>query len=150
MNTGKIISSSLIAGIVALLITGFVFAQEKKDEVKTTSEIKEVQGKVTAVGKDYIAVAYQTDLEKGVEYEIFLPVGNEVRLVHKRKISDIHLGDSVKVAYEEESKEYDPEKVDKNRKAKTITFLKPAEISPEPPVEAPDDAGLSLKGLKGE
>lgn len=123
-----------------------IAAEEKSAGPNVIRAAKEVEGVVTAVGKDYIAVAYDRDLEKGTEQEIFLPVETGIRIVHKKKITEINVGDTVKVAYNEDATEHEAGKVDKTRKASVITFLRPAEKRLEPE-EAVD---LSLKGLKGD
>lgn len=118
------------------------------DEAVTTSA-KVVSGKVTAIGKDYIAVAYEEDLQNGVEQEIFLPIDTSVKLVHKSKITDINPGDRVELSYDEEVKTYQDGKSDKARKATKVSFISPAKKSPFSD-ESDAEGGLDLKGLRGE
>lgn len=144
-----------IAGIGLVLVLGLAVtgqAQEDKEKAKTTSAIKEVQGEISGIGRDYIAIVYDRDTEKGVEYEILLPIEEDIKLVRKRKLNEIKVGDIVGVQYEESK-----EGPKLSRKAKIISFIKPAEKKPEP-VEmetdvlnsgASGDEGLSLKGLRG-
>ncbi|MCD6228244.1 MAG: hypothetical protein J7K17_02050 [Candidatus Omnitrophica bacterium] len=112
--------------------------EAKEDEVKITREIKEIQGEISAIGKDYISIVYQREREKGVEYEIWLPLDKDnVRLIHKESLEELKVGDFIRVQYEEVTKEY-KEKVRSFRKVKTISFIKPAVRKPE----------LLLKGVK--
>ncbi|RKY30981.1 MAG: hypothetical protein DRP68_05555 [Candidatus Omnitrophota bacterium] len=112
--------------------------EAKEDEVKITREIKEIQGEISAIGKDYISIVYQREREKGVEYEIWFPLDKDnVRLIHKESLEELKVGDFIRVQYEEITKEY-KEKVRSFRKVKTISFIKPAVRKPE----------LLLKGVK--
>ncbi|MFC1658779.1 hypothetical protein ACFL1D_05295 [Candidatus Omnitrophota bacterium] len=119
-------------GAILILACEAEIAQAEKNgtEVKTTSTDKSIQGEITGIGKNYIAVTYEMNEEKGTEYEILLPVDKDLQLVHKNKFSELNIGDTVRIKYEEITEEY-AETNRKLRKAKVITFVKPAEKKPE-------------------
>jgi len=154
MNPQKAIFAMSLSAIVVVSCSGQVLAQDVKDKKQqpaVASSIQTISGTVTAIGKDYIAVAYEQDLARGVEYEIFLPVEKNARIEHKRKLSDIQLGDTVRLSYEEEVKTYSDGRADKKRKATKVSFLSPAKkvsFTDEP--ESEDQGALNLKGFRGE
>lgn len=98
-------------------------AQEKKDEVKRISVIKEVTGEVTWFRKNRIVIMFKRDREHGTEEEILLPMDADVRVIHKRNVDEISAGDRVMVQYEELSEEWPDGKKSSSLKAKAITFL---------------------------
>ena len=99
-------------------------AKEDKEEPKITKERKEVQGEVGRLGKGYIALVYKKDEEKGIEYEIQMPLASDLKLERKRSLSQIGQGDTVLVVYEETTTEYKG-KSKKSRIAKVIRFIRP-------------------------
>jgi hypothetical protein len=153
MKTKKILSAGLLV-LLCVGIFGMAFAQEVKEEkgVKKATNVKEIEGEVSAVNKNGIAVVYKRDLTKGTEYEIFLPLDDKVKIAHKRKIDEISVGDIVKVQYDEITEEA-REGPRKTLKGVTVTFLKPAPKKPESPVVESDEeetetGALPLKGIK--
>lgn len=128
-------------------------AKGDKEEITDLSVMKEIEGEVSAVDKHGIAVVYSKDLEKGVESEIYIPLEKEnIKMVHKRNIEDIQVGDTVKVEYEivtEETKEGQSSKFE----ARTVTFLRAAQkkpLPPEPPEteDESDEGVLPFKGIE--
>jgi hypothetical protein len=108
-------------------------AEEGKGEIKTIRIAKQIQGKISGIGKDYITICYERDKEKGIEYEMLLPIEKDIKLVHKSSLSEIWVDDTVKISYEETQGEY--EVVGKEgikerrtkviaRQAKMITFVR--------------------------
>ncbi len=159
MKTAKFMS--MILSVVFVL--GFnmtVLAQETKQEVKQDTKkeaekakisniSKEITGEVSAVNKNGIAIIYNRDLGKGSEDEIFVPLDNTVKLVHKQSIADINVGDVVSVLYEEVS-ENTKEGVVNKFAGKIVTFVKPAVKKPAP-VEPPtvsDEENIPLTTTK--
>ena len=122
---------SKIGGIllVVMLILAQVsagFAQEGGEKAKMTREIKEVSGIVSAINEDFIAIVYDRDDAKGLEYEMALPIDEGMQLIHKRNLEQIKVGDKVEVQYEQLTEQKgDKQKVE--RKAKVIRFIKPGE-----------------------
>ena len=108
-------------------------AQEAEEEEEIIIVMKEVSGEVGAISSSLITIIYNRDEEKKIEYEIDLPIDKDIRIVHKRRLSDISIGDIVRVKYEERQKE---EQIQKEgiaetktkvigRKAKVVTFIRP-------------------------
>jgi lipopolysaccharide export LptBFGC system permease protein LptF len=147
-----------LAVMLVFLSQGRLLAEEKKEEkIRTTSVMKEVEGEISAIGKDYIAVVYERDNTKGEEYEILLPIDKDIKLVRKKSLDQIGVGDKVSIQYEELTEEY-KEGPKQKRRAKIISFVKPAEKKPEA-VESetsvlnsgkPEEGELPLKGIKGQ
>jgi hypothetical protein len=101
-------------------------SQQAKDEVKRTSVIKEVTGEVTWLRKNRIVIVFKRDKEHGTEEEMLLPIAEDVRIIHKKKLDEISAGDTVMVQYEELTEEWPDGKKSRQLVAKTITFLHPA------------------------
>ncbi|MDD5466036.1 MAG: hypothetical protein PHP73_06850 [Candidatus Omnitrophica bacterium] len=135
MKNKKIFVIALAAGLMVLR-SCILFAQEegKQEKPKAKTMIKTIEGQVSAVNKNGIAVVYSRDLAKGLEKEIFLPLDNSIRLVHKKRLEDISVGDTVSVQYEEVTRGEAKEGLVKTLKGITVTFLKPAPKKPEVPV----------------
>ncbi len=156
----KIIQIVLVVAL-AWGLTAFGFAQQakevKKEKIETTSVTKEVQGEISGISKDFIAIVYERDVEKGIEYEMLLPIEKGIRLVHKQTLDQIKVGDIVSVQYEEVTEEY-KEVPRQKRTAKIISFVKPAEKKPEPVEsetavlnsEDTGEEGFPIKGIKGQ
>jgi hypothetical protein len=145
----KIINS--IKGIITIGIIfsflGIGIAEEKKGaEVKKKTLTKSVQGEVSGISYNFIAVIYDQD-EKS-SYEMALNVPKDVKIEHKNRILDIGVGDIVDVTYEETQEIKGDEKPRLlSRIAKVVKFLKPAEkivestalVSEETPVSSQQD-----------
>jgi len=138
-----------LAVVLVLGLVGAVFAQGNKD-TKTYSTMKEVQGEVTWVRKDKIAIVYKKDVEYGSEEEILLPIDKDIRLAHLKSISDVAAGDMVYIQFEELTEEgVDGPKL--SRTAKKISFIKKGTKKPiptvttEPPLEKPEEESQILR-----
>lgn len=142
----QIVGAGLVI-VLALCLTNMSFAEANK-ESKSSRATKEVQGEVTWIGKDKIAVTYGKDEATGTEYEILLPFNTaDLSIAHKKNLGEINVGDTVKVQYEEESLEYGDGRKEGKLKAKIISFLRPA--TPKPKAQTPDEEEkLPLKGVK--
>jgi len=132
----KGISRMTKIGLVAALVlgqTGVVGAQQAQEEEEIIIAPKVVSGEVAAISSRLITIIYDKDEEKKIEHEIDLPIDKDIKLVHKRELSDINIGDIVRVTYEESQKEEEIEKegitetITKviGRQAKVITFVRP-------------------------
>ncbi len=115
----------LLLIILSLLIAIPVWAQ------KAGRKMNIVSGEVSAVSKDFIAVVYRSDKNKGSEEEIALPVALDAVVEHKQSLSQIGIGDMVDVEYEEYSEET-PEGPKSKRVAVAVRFLRAA---PKPQLE---------------
>lgn len=115
-----------------LFIIFFLFqnAQAEKAEIKTGNVMKGVSGEVSAIGKDYIAIVYNRDMKKGTEEEIMLSIAKDIKLEHKRSLSEIGAGDTVEVQFEEVTEQTN-EGPRTKRIAKVIRFIRAAVKQPE-------------------
>ena len=86
---------------------------------------KEVQGTISAIGKNYISVVYNTDTAKGVEYEMMLPFDENIKFEYKKNLKEFAVGDTIKITYEETTEGKGDKAVTK-RKAAVISFISPA------------------------
>lgn len=129
-----------VIGLLLMFSTA-VGAGEAAEEEDVVVVVKEISGEVTVVGPSFIAVVYERDAKKGIEYEMALPIDKDIELVRKRNLDEIRVGDTVRVKYEETQK---GERI--TRRAKVITFVKPAKTKLESMSEEYDVAPIG--GLK--
>lgn len=87
--------------------------------------IKGISGEVSAISKDFIAVVYRRDEAKGTEEEIALPIAKGVIIEHKKNLSEIGVGDTVNVEFEEVAEE-PREGARSKRVARVISFTRAA------------------------
>ncbi|HDN86214.1 MAG TPA: hypothetical protein ENG49_03215 [Candidatus Omnitrophica bacterium] len=128
-----------ILGIVGLSLVCFIqgggrlYGKEKEVEIIKV-ETKEITGEVVSFSPmknpKFIGVAYQVG---DVGYDAFFKVDENVKIVHKRSLDEIKLGDMVSVTYNEITQKTEGGREQTVRVAKTIRFIKPAtrEIRPE-------------------
>ena len=121
----------------------------KKDEGTVVANVeKSIGGEVSAINKNYISVVYHRDLNKHSQDEIGIPIGAGVTVEHKKDISQIGMGDTVEVKYEESViKDKEGNKSSK-RVAKVVTFIRAKEkkaestaLDSEAPPEAKEEPG---------
>ncbi|MBU1998014.1 MAG: hypothetical protein KKE64_00785 [Candidatus Omnitrophica bacterium] len=131
-------------------------AQSQPTRPKITQATKSVEGIVSAIYKMAISVVYNIDVEKGIEREMLFHLDETVGLKNRKTFDQINFGDTVRVEYIEVVQENDG-KTKTQRLAKTISFLKPAPVTPEAlnvidtsDTDMIDAGGLNLKGMKGE
>ncbi|MBU0503003.1 MAG: hypothetical protein ABH882_04865 [Candidatus Omnitrophota bacterium] len=146
-------SINLFIIIMIIGLIGTAWAQQKqakKDKVITTSTLKAVEGEISALTKNYIAIAYDKDIEKGTENEMSFPFDPKTMLLyHKRSLAELNAGDRVLVQYEEVKEESRQGNSIVN-KAKSITFIKPAPKEPEPIDPVDNNAELAIKAMRSE
>lgn len=125
------------AGLVMVLVLGLAgtgFAQKSKQEAKVTSKTGEIEGEISAMGKNYIAIVYKR--EKDTEYEMLLPMDSKkVKIERKKDLSELKIGDIVRIKYEDTTIEDSEKKQTMERKAIVISFVKPAPAKPPEPEE---------------
>lgn len=127
----------IIVGLVMVLVLGVMgvaAAQKGKPEAKAIKKVTEktIEGEVTWIGKDKIAITYTQDDAAGTAEEMLLPISEDVKLLHKRSLDEIKQGDRVSIQYKEVSEESAKEIGEVTREAKTITFKSPAIKKPVP------------------
>lgn len=122
-----------IALVIALCATTQVWAAQtdakgKSGRESATLASKSVSGKVGSIRGDYISVIYNT--ETGADgsiqdWEMLLPVDENLSLTNKQSLSQIHEGDEITVGYDETSwMEGDIKRTE--RKARALQFISPA------------------------
>lgn len=129
-------------------------AKERKKEPIVTSEIKNIQGELIWVGRNFISLVYERNDKTGEEKEIRLDLDPKtVVLEHIRSIGQLNAGDTIFVTYVDETEDYGTTKKNTLR-IKTIRFLRPAAAdSPyksKKDVEPSTEESLSLKGVKSD
>ncbi len=113
----------LIAVIILAVFSSIGLAKEDIAKNKETITNKEVQGEISGIGKDYISVIYKKDEEKGVDYEILLPIEHDISLNHKQNLGELKPGDIVRIQYQETTQQT-KNGPKSSRKAKIINFVK--------------------------
>lgn len=143
----------LIISVGIFIISSMAQAEDEKRIAVVRAVSNEVEGEVSAVSKDYIAVVYSQDAQKGIEYEISFPIDGSITLEHLKSASHISVGDRVRITFEEQLVK-DEEKQITRRKPKKISFVRPAvkkpEINEEVVEEEEESEELPIKGLKSE
>lgn len=128
----------MIWAVSLVLVAGYTHAElvtRAQNAVKRSSEFKTVDGTVTWISKNRIAVSSGVDVS-GTEHEMLLPIDAGARFVHTQGLSGIQRGDTVHIIYEEISEESEGE-VRNRRVAREITFVRPSTGElPLPPDEA--------------
>lgn len=148
-------------GLAIVLVLGFVgvaCAEETNKEEKIETVVNQVTGEVSAISKNFIAVVHGLDAKGEAALEIPFNIGKDIKIEHKRSLSEISVGDTVMVTYEDRIKQEQEETRVLSRVPKVISFLRPAQkslvsVAPQeeaPQVEAPQEEGLPLKGIRGE
>ncbi|MCM8780830.1 MAG: hypothetical protein NC908_02770 [Candidatus Omnitrophica bacterium] len=147
----KVIQISLIMSL-AFGFNGVLIGQETKKEPKVATVTKEIEGEVSWIGRGYISVVFERDVEKATENEILLPLDKDLKIYHKKSLEEIKPGDTVRIQYEEITEEYPEGRRREFSLAKAITFLKPAKAKQDMQtlVSEEKERGLPLKGMKGE
>lgn len=106
-------------------------AQKKEEPTVVSSTTKNVNGEVSAVNNNFISVIYNRDLSKHSQDEICIPIGAGLAVEHKKDISQIAIGDTVDVKYEESVVKDKEGNKSSKRAAKVVTFLKAGEKKAE-------------------
>lgn len=104
-----------------------------EDDIQVVT--KQITGKVSALSPAFINIVYQADKDNGIEYEMFLSLDQDVELRSKQHLSEIEVGDTVAVTYDEQQQRAKRQAQDGSvkfdthivaRKATAIAFLKTA------------------------
>src|SRR3990167_7089594 len=140
----------MAAGIFIIFAIALADGDEKSKRV-VARVAKEIQGEAAGISKDSIAIIYNRNEATGEEYEMSFPVAKEGDIVHKKRINEIAVGDTLNVKYEEttEKSAEDKEKdLEIKRQVKVITFLRPAVRTPEPLETDIEEEEAPFKPLK--
>lgn len=134
----------MVISFLCLVTCQMVFAQEaQQQKAKVPSVMKELQGEVTWIRKDRIAIVYNRDTAAGSEDEILLPIDEKVGLEYIRSVSNISVGDTVYLQIEE-SVEQGPDGPRLTKKVKKISLVRKGNQKPIPAttVESPTEAAI--------
>lgn len=126
MNTIKNITKICLSGvlILALAVTGFALEEKERKIVKTAKD--QITGEITRIGKNSISVLYNQDKENGIEYEMVIPIDNNVGLEHLKSLNNLKVGDQISIQYEDTVLEQSDKSEKIERKASVISFIKAA------------------------
>lgn len=113
-------------------------AEPPKEEMAS----KSMTGEVAGISPSFIAVTYGQD-EKS-SYEMALNLDPKVKIVGKKNISEIHVGDTVTVSYDERFQKDEKGDIRINgRKVTAISFVREGKklVEEESPVAPPAEEG---------
>jgi hypothetical protein len=123
MRIGLIVMLLLCLGGIAAAEEG----QTGKGEPQVTTATKEMTGEVSGISKNFIALVYGES--KDAALEMTFAVDKDVKVERKKGVSEIGVGDTVSVTYDETTETIERENKKetriKERVAKVITFVKP-------------------------
>ncbi len=161
----------MVKALVGLVIFGFIhiivnplYLQLRAEDVtqpapasqqqplKTVAH-KTVEGVVTGLSGNFMAVQYGRDETQQVCLEMAFNVDPNVKIEHKQSIKDFVMGDTVFVSYDLISEKFDDDTELKKIVATKISFVRPAQKRPDEAAlvsteEEPES--LPIKGPKGE
>lgn len=147
----------LFVSLFFMVSAGFTQESKKPDDkdqgskIKTVSFQKEIEGQVSAINQQGIAVVYKKETEKNKEYEIYIPFDKDLKIIHKKTLGEISAGDTVNVQYEEIMEDTKQGQKGLSRAVKSITFLRSEVKKPElydTETESEDDGSMPFKGLQ--
>lgn len=142
---------STIIAVLILCVSGMAAAEETKvgkseTEEKIETTVKEVSGEISGVSSNFIAILYGQD--ETASYEMAFSVGKDVKLVHKKSLSELAVGDTVTVSYEEKTKKNKEGKIMiLSRVPKRISFIRAA---PKALPETEESQTLQSQGEQNE
>ena len=128
-------------------------AESKKAPEAPVVEMKELEGQISGLGGNFIAISYGGNAETSLEAAF--NVAPNVQMSHKRSFKELKFGDTVRVRFEQTSQKLENGRTFRKNTVKSIAFLKaaPKETSTDalvtPPEQAQAESSLSLKGIKG-
>lgn len=134
MSIISVLVITLVLGLTEIVFVQSAAAEKAGDKIRRRSVMKEVQGEVTWIRKDRIAIVFARNEEQGTEEEILLPIDAGVKLEQKQKLQQIEVGDTVAIQFEEVTEEGRQEGR-MTRKAKVVRFIRKG--APPKPTSAP-------------
>lgn len=140
MKNKLLILSGLIIIVLTLAITGVAQTGKEKALVgkemkQSTGKVSEITGEISGISKHYLSVVYDRDLTKGIEYELLLPIDKDMQIKNKKSVSELNVGDTISMQYEENVVTDSKEKQALKRKSRELNFVKAAPPKPADPVE---------------
>lgn len=127
--------------LTTILVSGFgLVCIGQQAALAQTTTTKTLNGEVSGVLNDSIAIVYKQDTGSGEESETLFSIDETVQFVGRPNIKAIHEGDTVSVTYEETVGTDEDGKETKSRKLLSIKFLKAAPVEVPVPEEAAEPA----------
>ncbi|HOW42493.1 MAG TPA: hypothetical protein P5110_03140 [Candidatus Omnitrophota bacterium] len=158
MSARTAITAAIACMTLSFICSQPVPAQEapQAEQPQVQVAIKQVSGVISGLSSGFIAIELGGGSAKGARESAF-NLDKNVRIVHKKSLKELSVGDTVSLDYEETvTKQADGKKMRKTRVI-AITFLKAApqgliaQEETQPLQKSEPKAGeLSLKGIKGE
>ena len=125
---GWVVIAAVVLSICCLVVVG---QAQQDQEVEIDIEIKHVQGEVSSIttpnNPRYIGITYKEDKESSTAYEMVLYIDKDLRLVHKRQLSEIGIGDTVDVTYHKITETTEEGRKSIKQVAKMIRFVRRAD-----------------------
>ncbi|MEA3437057.1 MAG: hypothetical protein U9R43_11370 [Thermodesulfobacteriota bacterium] len=140
------IYSGIKISLAIVLVLGFMGTVVAKDKEKKEKVIKTVSGvvsgEISSISENFISVVYENDKEKGIEYEMLVPIDKDVKIEHKASLSELNIGDRVSIQYEDATVEDSDKRQMLKREAKIVRFIRSAVKKPEPALPPEPGEGL--------
>ena len=113
-----------LAAVIVLGFAGTIMAEDGSDEVRIRPG--EISGEISAISQRYISIIYSKDFDNNTEYEMLLPIDENVKFTRK-SLDKLEVGDQVSVKCDDHiKKNAEGEDVCARRVAKEISFVRPA------------------------
>lgn len=123
--------------LAVVLVLGFVVAESAQRPGQGERVIRAfgnvVTGEISGISKKFISVVYNKDEETGVDYEMLIPIDENVQVEHKKGLGEFKKGDTVSVEYEDATVEDSAKQRKMRRKGTLVSFVRSA--PPAPPDE---------------
>ena len=87
--------------VLGLGVAGGLRAEESKEIIRTKEVIGRLSSRSPINTPNYIGITLIDSRGNGTNRDMFFSVDEELKVQHKRKFSDIKIGDTVKVVYDE-------------------------------------------------
>jgi len=91
-----------------------------------TVKLKEVMGEISMITPMDIIITYARDEAKKTEYDMIFPKDPDLKIINKKSLDEIALGDLVAISYEVRLWTNEEGKDRLKRKVKSVRFIRPA------------------------
>jgi len=118
--------------LVSILVLGLRVAlaekapEQAQDRKILKTERNELSGVISGITKSSVSLVYGKDKKKDIEYEAVFPINEDIQLEHLKSLSDLRIGDEVKIRFEDTNFENSDKSQKVQRKAKVISLIKAA------------------------
>jgi hypothetical protein len=127
----------ILAVTIAIFFAGNVIAAQggEKGSPKSVTASGAMTGELIALNDRYVTIAYKVEGDDKVDHQMLLPYSDDLTFNHMKGLSDMKIGDTFTVSYEDVSEDDGNGNVKFNRKAKAVSFVSPAPPKPPEPIE---------------